>query len=285
MNPLANLGIDELAALRAAFNATRQSLLIVDVDNQTIVDVNPAACKTLRMQRGQLIGSSWTATAGSLPRTSLRNVGAAGDRYAVIAHETETGSERRGLARDPLTGLATREALAARISWDAHPTAPSRAAVLFIDLDDFKRINDLWGHTIGDRVLQTVAERMVDCIRPSDLLVRYGGDEFVIVVEDVRRRRDLDRLARRLLRSVRLPIAVGKHEFVVGASLGMAQRSSRHKPIDALIAEADRAMYQAKQGPKGAAMKYPDIDRPEADPLLVCQPGQSLNSSWLAGDA
>jgi diguanylate cyclase (GGDEF)-like protein len=164
----------------------------------------------------------------------------------VVPLPASGGAKEADVPRDALTGLANREALIARAASDAGGKRPARLALMFIDLDGFKRINDRCGHLAGDRVLRIVAERLKDSIRPGDLIVRYGGDEFVVLVEGVTRRRDLERLARRMGRAVRRPIVVDGHDVELSASIGIAQHKSRAPTIDALIANADREMYRVK---------------------------------------
>lgn len=237
----------ELATLRAVFEAVQQAVFIVDARDQRIVDVNPMACHSLGIARAELIGRSWTNVAGRLPAAALRCVGTAGHHFVVLTSQTAPDrAESRDAPRDALTGLPGRDALQARIAWDRQREPSSRTALLFIDLDNFKRVNDHWGHVVGDRVLRVVAQRLAGCIRPSDLLVRFGGDEFVVLVEDVRRRRDLERLARRIMRGVQQPTMIAGNEFIISASVGIAQRNADLPTIEALIAEADRAMYRAK---------------------------------------
>ena len=194
------------AVLRAVFETVHQPVFVMNSRDQRILNANPAACQTLGIGRAELIGRSWVNTAARLSGTTLRNVEISGNCFVVIAAESIFGRvERQDAPRDVLTGLPTRQALHDRISWDSQPEPTFRMAILFIDLDNFKQVNDTWGHVMGDRVLQVVAQRLASCIRPNDLLVRFGGDEFIVLVENVRRRRHLERLARRIRHSVRAP--------------------------------------------------------------------------------
>jgi diguanylate cyclase (GGDEF)-like protein len=117
---------------------------------------------------------------------------------------------------------------------------------LFVDLDGFKQVNDIWGHLAGDRVLQVIAERLRDSVRPTDLVARYGGDEFVVLAEGLHRHRDLQRLARRIEREARQPILIEGQKLILSASVGFARQNASLTSVEALIAEADRAMYRTK---------------------------------------
>jgi diguanylate cyclase (GGDEF)-like protein len=266
-HPLEDFNHD-VATLRAVFETVQQSVFVVDARDQRIVDANPAACRTLGIARAELIGCSWASAAARLSHTTLCNVETTGDCFIVLAAESvPIRTESRVAARDALTGLPTREALRDRIPWDSHPEPSSRSALLFIDLDNFKQVNDTWGHVIGDRVLQVVAQRLASCIRPQDLLVRFGGDEFLVLVEGVRRRRDLGRLARRIRRCVQTPTSLAGNEFIISASIGIAERDVDSLTIDALIAKADRDMYRAKcRNRKSAVDFYPAALRFEGAP-------------------
>ncbi|HEX7720166.1 MAG TPA: diguanylate cyclase, partial [Woeseiaceae bacterium] len=122
-----------------------------------------------------------------------------------------------------------------------------RAAILFLDLDGFKHINDSLGHSIGDRLLQSVAKRLVGCVRPSDTVSRQGGDEFVVLLTAIQREEDPANLARRLLRSVAKVHSVDQHELHVTASIGVSMFPDDGSDAETLIKNADTAMYQAKE--------------------------------------
>ena len=238
--------VEELATMRTTFELVREPVFVVEAVSGCIVDVNPAACDALVIARNGLIGRPWKCLVGRLGETTLCDVD--GRLFVAIAHPPRAEwAKRSSIPRDALTGLATREALLAHSASDAASKPLSPLALLFIDLDGFKQVNDTCGHVAGDRVLRVVAQRLSNSVRPGDLVVRYGGDEFLVVVEAISRRRDLDRLAGRIGRALRRPILLQDHEVVLSASIGIAQRKAVAATIDALIAEADRAMYRAKR--------------------------------------
>ncbi|HET7528381.1 MAG TPA: EAL domain-containing protein [Burkholderiaceae bacterium] len=152
---------------------------------------------------------------------------------------------------DPLTGLPNRahfmEHLASRLA----AGAATHAALLFIDLDHFKRINDSLGHLVGDTVLQAVAHRVVQSVRPVDLVGRFGGDEFVVLLADVADRRVVEELVQRLLLAVEAPIPVQGQSIVVSPSIGVAMVPHDGRLPSELIKNADTAMYVAKADGRG----------------------------------
>jgi diguanylate cyclase (GGDEF)-like protein/PAS domain S-box-containing protein len=161
--------------------------------------------------------------------------------------------------RDPLTGLANRMALVEEI--DRAVAAGSRSgthtAVLLVDLDDFKLVNDALGHAVGDEVLTRAARRIEACVRGSDLVARHGGDEFVIVLRDVERSDDPVQLAERIVQAFRDPLVAGSTTLATTASVGVALAEPEDPGKDAhdLIREADTAMYVAKNaGRDGVAV-------------------------------
>src|SRR5262249_26375254 len=130
-------------------------------------------------------------------------------------------------------------------------------AVLFLDLDRFKVINDSLGHGAGDELLIQVGRRLVGCLRPQDTIARLGGDEFGVLLEDV----DLPgavQVAERILATLQPAFGIGDREVFVTTSIGIALSRSRHTQPDEIIRDADVAMYQAKS--KGKA-RYEVFDR------------------------
>src|SRR4051794_6050416 len=155
---------------------------------------------------------------------------------------------RQQALHDSLTGLANRTLCRDRI---VHALAVSEreessAAVLFLDVDNFKRVNDLFGHAAGDQLLIALAERMVAAVRPADTVARIGGDEFVVVCESVDERTALA-LGWRVAAAVQEPIVVAGSEHMLAASIGIALGSGSASDPDVLIGHADAAAYRAKE--------------------------------------
>ena len=151
-------------------------------------------------------------------------------------------------ACDCLTGLPQRTALHGRLNLLAERARRGgyRFAVLFVDIDSFKQVNDLLGHLAGDGVLRHVAERLVACVRPVDMLTRYGGDEFVVILDNVRSKQEVLGIAGRLSDAVKTPIALDGHRIAISASIGISISTDDCPNPDDLLREADHAMYQAK---------------------------------------
>ena len=157
---------------------------------------------------------------------------------------------------DNLTGLKNRKALIHHLEkrLQAAPVSQERLAVLFIDLDGFKQINDRYGHPAGDLVLRTAALRLKACARNSDLVARLGGDEFVIVCNDLRKSDDVQLLIARIQEAMRKPIELDHHPLHVGASTGLALYPDNGQTPESLLAAADEAMYRNKAQRKAQKM-------------------------------
>jgi diguanylate cyclase (GGDEF)-like protein/PAS domain S-box-containing protein len=185
-----------------------------------------------------------------------------------VAHRDESGaiefissvsrdiSERKAFehrleheaTHDPLTGLPNRTLLLDRLSValaraDRHDTA---VAVLFLDLDRFKVVNDSLGHGVGDQLLVAAAERLSETLRPGDTVARFGGDEFVILCEDLEGRDDADLIAARVAATIAEPFQFADTEVFVTCSTGISYAEHTDVEAESMVRDADAAMYQAK---------------------------------------
>ncbi len=172
------------------------------------------------------------------------------DRIQFMAtHDALTGLPNRALLRDRLT-----QALLLAERYDRWAT------VAFIDLDNFKYVNDSLGHNAGDDLLRTVAKRMVACVRPTDTVVRLGGDEFVIVLSDQAKSVEaISKTLKRLQKAITETAHVGGHGLRVTCSVGVANFPDDGRDAETLLANADAAMYRAKESGRDTIQFY----RPE----------------------
>ncbi|WP_208028231.1 PAS domain S-box protein [Rhabdothermincola sediminis] len=177
---------------------------------------------------------------------------------------------------DPLTGLPNRTLLIDRLTM---ALARSRRhqrplAVLFLDLDHFKVVNDSLGHGLGDRLLVAISERLQAAVRPGDTIARFGGDEFVVLCEDLVDRKDAIAIAERLIAALDSPFPADENEVFVGASIGLAFPEDPTAEPEALIRDADAAMYRAKERGRGrwvvfdSTMRAHAIDRLDIESAL-----------------
>ncbi len=176
----------------------------------------------------------------------------------ILEFKLEAVKEREAAARhdavhDPLTGLPNRVLFNDRLE---HGLAQARRqewdlAVMFIDLDDFKKINDTHGHAAGDSVLKVIASRLSESVRDDDTVSRQGGDEFLYLLTEVKNREDLSAVAEKILASIQSPCSVtvdGRTiNASVSASVGIAIFPKHGTTSDELIQSADKAMYRAKK--------------------------------------
>jgi diguanylate cyclase (GGDEF)-like protein/PAS domain S-box-containing protein len=168
---------------------------------------------------------------------------------------------------DTLTGVPNRELLHQRAE---HALAVSRRssrmlAVLFIDLDRFKEVNDRFGHSAGDQVLRQVARRLSECLREVDTITRYGGDEFVVLLEEIEDPGEVEQVATRMRDVLAEPIAIDVGAVRVTSSIGAALYPRDGEDIFSLIQRADRAMYRAKERGRNTVQFYSlDMDAQSA---------------------
>lgn len=189
--------------------------------------------------------------------------------------EAQLAIERQALT-DALTGLANRMLLPDRLRQGLKRLSRSSGlvGVLMLDLDHFKVINDTLGHQVGDAVLMAVAHRLQGLARPDDTVVRFGGDEFVVVVVGLENARELTAFADRIVAGLREPYRIGKEDIVTTVSVGIAATSQpEHLPAD-LLREADLALYRAKDRGRdrhevyGEALQVRAVERLETERML-----------------
>ncbi len=171
----------------------------------------------------------------------------------IVAIKAAEARMRHLASHDALTGLPNRMLLSDRLdqALHRHRRHGSGVALMFCDLDGFKRINDEHGHETGDALLAAVARRMRETVRETDTVARLGGDEFVVLCEGWAAEIDLERIAGRIVEAVARPITVTGRRLDVGVSIGVAVAGRDSDSYDALMALADVAMYRAKESGRG----------------------------------
>ena len=188
--------------------------------------------------------------------------GASGESIGIFTDITplkESQLQLEHLAQhDPLTGLVNRAELRSQLA-TALGTAEGfgqRVAVLFLDLDHFKEINDTLGHAVGDEVLAQVAERLRAATRGRDILGRLGGDEFMVIAEGLSRPEQAELVARKALSSLDRPVDVDGQDYAISASVGISVFPDDGRDVDELIRNADSAMYLAKASGRATYRRY-----------------------------
>jgi diguanylate cyclase (GGDEF)-like protein len=235
-------------------------------------DVTPMVA---RMQHGL-----WLILAGVV--AALAAIYAAGTWILLRYHRALRDQERDRMQQedrirhqayhDALTGLPNRASFAEHL--DEALRRAKRAqrplALMFIDLDQFKRVNDSLGHEAGDRLLRQVAERIRRSVRDTDLLFRMGGDEFTVILEETHTPEEVAQVAQRLIESVRAPLRLLRHELAVSVSVGIALYPRDDASGERLVKSADTAMYRAKElGRNRYAFFAPEMNERVEGQLLL----------------
>jgi diguanylate cyclase (GGDEF)-like protein len=196
--------------------------------------------------------------------------------YRDIGQEKRLHAKLQHTAlHDPLTGLANRVLFLDRLTQTLARLRrrPDRNfAVVFLDLDRFKQINDTWGHAAGDRLLLTVAARLRSCLRPQDTVARFGGDEFALVLDEAGRIEDIDCLTQRIQNDLQRPVDICGGEICVSASMGIVLGSTAYSHIEDIVHDADAAMYRAKD--LGRARHEFFSAGVSATPLVIISPAK-----------
>jgi diguanylate cyclase (GGDEF)-like protein len=195
-------------------------------------------------------------------------------RLAAIAIEQRQQTDKLAhqAQRDALTGLPNRALFEDRlhVALDQAGREGWLAAVLFVDLDRFKEVNDTAGHSVGDSLLQQVAGRLESCVRRTDTVARWGGDEFTLLLTGLRDQQYVVTVAQKLLDALRAPFHIDSHELSVTASIGVAVYPKDGKDASTLQGNADVAMYRAKgRGKNRLHLFLPETDIRTLEPVEI----------------
>ncbi|MBN1900251.1 diguanylate cyclase [Candidatus Sumerlaeota bacterium] len=163
----------------------------------------------------------------------------------MATHDELTGLPNRNLFMDHLKSALARSQRTRR-----------KLAVLFLDLDKFKDVNDTLGHSIGDELIKMVGEQLCHCLRKSDIIARMGGDEFMLLLPEINQDQDMENVARKIIDMIQIPFSIGRHLLRVTASIGIAVYPDDGDDAETLIKNADIAMYYAKDVSRNTFMRY-----------------------------
>lgn len=179
-----------------------------------------------------------------------------------ITVRKEMEQEIKRLAyHDPLTNLPNRMLLTDRLNMAKNLSDRNRKklALMMLDLDNFKEINDTFGHHIGDILLQVVAKKLTDILRKEDTVARFGGDEFVLVLPDQKDVQTALKVARKIINTFRNTVALEGHKIIISSSIGISIYPDHGENVETILKKADRAMYRAKQAGRNQYCLYCEL--------------------------
>jgi len=281
-------------AARLAFGLGRTPVQLAELFDQVSLTLPPAALFAGAMRNGVFSGESHLRCCGrgrvpvSMVIVAHRDGDGVLERYSLIARDL---SERVGweqqlahnATHDALTGLPNRVLLTERIEQaiDQARGSGRLAALLFLDLDNFKLINDTLGHNAGDEVLVAVSRALLATLRQGDTLARFGGDEFVVVAPGLRSAEDASGIARKLLDTLDRPVQLGDKLVSANASIGICLIPADADSAEAALSHADQAMYRVKRSGRGHFRLFaPELD---ADTHLDAELASALKRA-IRGD-
>lgn len=255
-----NSAPDDLADLRAS-EITRLAMTGMNASTQnSVLDQLRESCESGESMEVELLQAN--VSGPRFLRLICQPVG--DDIAATFIDVTDTKAKERQMESiawsDPLTGVLNRRGFerdaAQRLTESADDAT---GALLFIDLNDFKEINDRYGHVVGDQLLTIAAQRLRKALRSQDIIGRPGGDEFVALVPDVSAT-IADKLAIRLAKALEAPYNIGSETMICAASIGLALYPTNANTLTGLLREADQAMYRAKARTRGASeLRHDDL--------------------------
>ncbi len=252
----ANQGIMAILIALAVFSAASVGVLFLVLERSLL--------RPLARIADALTADAESGAAGELPRGGSREIATLVAAFETLRHQIrarQDALEHQAL-HDTLTGLPNRALFQDRLeqALNAAVRRRSTVAVLLLDLDRFKEVNDTLGHQAGDRLLQAVAERLQELLRESDTVARLGGDEFAVLAPDSDRA-GAERLAAKIAGAVDRPFRLGEQELYVGASVGIAIAPEHTQDPADLVRRADVAMYVAKRSGQDFVVYGPEQDQ------------------------